>query len=225
MDVIKICRIVIACFLRIFLFTFLFTFLVSCVSIMADKTDELSAPEDVERVAVLAIEEQPPAVQPVSLPQPDPPEPPIPTKEIPSIVIFLETDIVGNPIGSRRVEEGIFQELSSAGYNLLDVDIQAEDVLPGNIQEIYALVQEQHEDYDVQRIFFGTARIIEVDESEGFNIRVRGSLGVYDVGENSITHVISNSVNSQASDSVRAIYSAFSRLGQDLGRLLIEDFP
>ncbi|MGI9255709.1 MAG: hypothetical protein ACR2PY_02100 [Salinispira sp.] len=136
------------------------------------------------------------------------------------IVVFLETDIVGNPIGSERVEETISAELSAAGYTIMDIDIQAEDFLPGNVGEFYTFIREE---YDAQRIIYGTAGIVEVNESNGFNINVRGSLRVYDVFRDRIVLVINENANSQAADSARAVYSAFMNLGRNLAKRLMEN--
>ena len=148
------------------------------------------------------------------------PEPELPSVEIPSAVVFLETDIAGNPIEDARVRDAIVQELSTAGFTLVEVDFQAELFLPDDTQGLYDAMED-----DVQRLIFGTASIIEVDERDGFDVQVRGSLRVYDLRENRSILLLSADANAQGSDSARTLNLVFSNLGQDFGNRLIERLP
>ena len=204
----------------IFLSCLLCFSLLSCVSGSEGEISEASQlPEDGDSVALddanVPLEEDEQSFTPQAESEPPP-------STIPMAIVFLETDIAGNPIESTGVRDGISQELAASGFTLVDTDVQAERFLPDDARSLYTLIREE---YAVRRLIFGIARITEVDESDGFLVKVRGSLRVYDLLENEILLLLSADANAQGSDSARTVRSAFSNLEQDLGSSLAEALP
>lgn len=145
--------------------------------------------------------------------------------EVPTAVFIREFDIAGNTIDSSSVHDGFIQELSSAGFTVVDLRTMNGDFadaleLDGSRDEFLSRVRNSV-DPDVQRVIFGNARIVEVDERDGFIVRVQGSVTAVDLSSNRILATLESTKNSRGASSSRAVSSAFANLGSDLaGRML-----
>jgi hypothetical protein len=143
---------------------------------------------------------------------------------IPTAVVFLEQDIAGMPIASSGLRDGVLQELAAFDFRIIELTPEALERLADSENALRQWVRDNYAG-QVQRLVFGTASIVEVDERDGFIVKVEGSLQVFDFEEGRVMVRTSGIKNSRGTSSSRAVSSAFFNLGRDFGSFVLNNLP
>jgi len=132
-------------------------------------------------------------------------------------IFVLDTDIAGNPTGRTETSQGIVQELSSAGFRITPLNLQPAQVGASVNPSTVIQLLDQQGVVGADRLILGRVSIVSVEERDGFLVRVGGSVEVYDRNTGVLLFSQEGFKLSQGASSARAISSAFSSLGRDLG--------
>jgi len=138
-------------------------------------------------------------------------------REVPMGIFVLDTDISGNPTGRTETSQGIVQELSSAGFRITPLNLQPAQVGASVNPSTVIQLLDQQGVVGADRLILGRVSIVSVEERDGFLVRVGGSVEVYDRNTGVLLFSQEGFKLSQGASSARAISSAFSSLGRDLG--------
>ncbi len=144
--------------------------------------------------------------------------------EIPTAVLYLQTDIAGFPIEGSGTRDGILQELAASGFIIEELNPREAERLESGQQALIEWFRSEYEG-EIPRLVFGRGSIVEVDERDGYIVKVRGEILVYDYREDRIIFRSSGIKNSRGTGSAGAISSAFFNLGRDLAREAINALP
>jgi hypothetical protein len=146
-------------------------------------------------------------------------------KDTPTGIVFLDTDIAGNPITpSDATASGLLQELSEAGFQVKTLAYDPTLLLDHSDAEIIQMLSANFED-DVERVIYGVASIESFDESDGFLVKVSGSVRALDLRTGEVLYASSTFRNSRGSTSAGAIASAFRNLGARFGEEMARSLP
>jgi hypothetical protein len=143
---------------------------------------------------------------------------------VPTAVVYLEQDIAGLSIGSSGVRDGILQELATYDFRIIELPAESRDILQEGGAALLDWVRRNHSD-SIERVVYGTAAIVEVDERDGYIVKVQGDVQVYDLNEDRSLLRSSGVKNSRGTSSSRAVSSAFFNLGRDFGAYIVNNLP
>jgi hypothetical protein len=146
-------------------------------------------------------------------------------KEIPTGVLFIETDRAGTPQASNDAAVGVMERLSAAGF-------QAELLPPTSL----ALQRLDHEQIvnrtkdrfsgRIERLIYGVCGISNFSDANGmYTVEVTGTVTAVDFKTGRIVYSGTNSKRSRGSNIRTAISVAFKGLGQEFGEVMIEELP
>lgn len=140
-------------------------------------------------------------------------------------IVFLETDIAGNPIPpSDATAGGLLQQLTEAGFDVRALPYDATLLADRSDAEIIQMLSSTFAD-EVERIIYGTASIESFEETDGFLVRVSGSVRALDLRTGEILYASTTFRNSRANTSGGAIASAFRNLGVRFGEDMARSLP
>jgi hypothetical protein len=145
-------------------------------------------------------------------------------REIPTGVVVLDTDIAGNPSGTSAAAAGIVQELTQAGFRVRILEFDAARLQTMSDEETVAMFRRQFGE-QVDRVVFGRVQIDDFQESDGFIVRVSGSVTAVSLADGEVLHSYSTFIRSRGSSSSGAISAAFRNIGNTFGQELASRLP
>lgn len=137
-------------------------------------------------------------------------------RTVPTGVIVLDADLVGNPIASRSTASGVETALSRADFDVRSVSFDAARLKDADQAALVAEWRERFGDA-VDRIIFGVVAIDEFDESDGVIVRVSGTLQAVDLATATVVHSVTTFQRSRSNSASAAITAAFRNLGVKMG--------
>jgi len=146
-------------------------------------------------------------------------------KTIPTAVLVLDVDTVQKPTGSRDVESGILQALSSAGFATRTVSVDVNSMISQGEQEFVSTMKETYGS-QIKRLAYGTVMIEEFTEDSGsYIVKVSGVVKVVDLETGSVIFTDSRFKRARAGNSTSAITSAFRGIGLEFGEKMAAELP
>lgn len=140
-------------------------------------------------------------------------------------IVFLDTDIAGNPITpSDATAGGLLQQLTEAGFDVRTLPYDASLLADRSDSEIIQMLTATFAD-DVERIIYGIAGIESFEEGDGYLVKVTGSARALDLRTGEILYAATTFRNSRGSTSSGAIASAFRNLGVRFGEEMARSLP
>lgn len=143
---------------------------------------------------------------------------------VPTAVVLIQSDIAGLTIDGSGLQDGVLQALSEYGFVIVDVSAEAGEQLSSSAQDLRDWVRATYGSR-IDRIVYGNAAIVEVDERDGFIVKVQGEISVYDFSQDQVIFRTSGVKNSRGTNSARAVTSAFFNLGRDFGDAMVNSLP
>ncbi len=137
-------------------------------------------------------------------------------RTVPTGIVVLDADLVGNPIESRTTALGIETALSRADFNVRSLPFDAERLRDTDQAELIEQWRERFGDA-VDRIIFGIVAIDEFDESDGVIVRVSGTVQAVDLATGTVVHSVTTFQRSRSNSASAAITAAFRNLGVKIG--------
>ena len=140
-------------------------------------------------------------------------------RTIPTGVVVLDTDTVGNPTTTAVTGPALVSALSQAGFAVSTLPFDPTRLSGAPDRD---LLDEWRELFGarVERVIFGVVGIDQFDESDGVIVRVSGTVQAVDLQSGRVLHSISTFQRSRSSSAGTAINAAFRALGTRMG----EDF-
>ncbi|MEE8440128.1 MAG: hypothetical protein V3S41_00280 [Spirochaetia bacterium] len=145
-------------------------------------------------------------------------------REIPTAVVVLDLDAAGLFMPGDLAGGGIVEALSQSGFQLRSVPMEPRRLFGLTATEAVAFLQERI-NADVARVIFGSARIAEFREDDGFLVKVSGSVTAVDLASGAVLYRASGIKNARSRTADRAISTAFAELGRQLGEELASNLP
>ena len=145
-------------------------------------------------------------------------------REIPTAVVVLDLDAAGLSMREGRAAQGIVEALSQSGFQLRSVSIDPSQLLSMTSAEVVAFLR-QRVNADVARVIFGTAQIAEFQEDDGVLVKVSGEVTAVDLQSGTVLYSASGIKNARSLTAARAIATAFTELGRQLGQDLASNLP
>lgn len=150
------------------------------------------------------------------------------TREIPTGILILETDMAGNPLESQAAARGIFENLTEEGYDISVMPLDPLEMIPRNDKELLRDIKAASDLFDrpYERVIYGTIRLDGFEQTDtGFNVEATGILYLADIDRQVVLFDMNLSKGSRASDGQQAITTAFRQLGRDFAQMVVEEAP
>ena len=135
---------------------------------------------------------------------------------VPTAVVVLDTDIVGNAISGNATAAGIETALSRADYAVQSLPFDSSLLADRNRAQLVAEWRERF-GHSVDRVIYGVTAIDEFDESDGVIVRVSGTVQAIDLQSGEVLHSITTFQRSRSTSAAGAISAAFRNLGVKMG--------
>jgi len=145
-------------------------------------------------------------------------------RTVPTAVAVAELDEEGDVLARSRTAGGIEQVLREHDFRLTGADLGDLDFSSVGREEV-ASAARRAADGRYERLIYGTARITQVDDRDGYIVRVDGEITVVDVETGEILSSESRFARSRGSSSSAAADSAFRSLGRGAAEHLLETLP
>ena len=146
-------------------------------------------------------------------------------KAIPLSVVVLDTDIAGNPTGRSDTASGVEQALSQAGFTLPVLQFDAQKLSGRSDAEIIADLRNAVSQPGDRRVAYGVVAIEEFNETDGYIVKVGGTLKVADLASGRILYSRTLSTRSRADNASTAISAAFGAIGRTFGKDIARSLP
>ncbi|TVQ38749.1 MAG: hypothetical protein EA384_08445 [Spirochaetaceae bacterium] len=137
-------------------------------------------------------------------------------RAVPTGVIVLDSDLVGNPIPDNTTAGGIVTALSRAEFSVRLLPFDSSRLAQVNREQLLAQWRSLF-GATVERVIYGVVSIDEFDESDGVMVRVSGTVQAVDLQTGEVLHAISSFQRSRSAAAAGAINAAFRNLGIKMG--------
>lgn len=139
-------------------------------------------------------------------------------------ILITDTDATGAPMPMRRTADGVREVLLQAGFRLVSAEVDYETLADLSESELAAYLQSVLPT-SVERVLVGTAGITDFTDTDGYLVRVTGTVHAVDLVIGEPVHQVTAVKNAQSSSANGAITSAFLSLGRALGEELAASMP
>ncbi|MFP4115228.1 MAG: hypothetical protein ACOC2Y_06245 [Spirochaetota bacterium] len=139
--------------------------------------------------------------------------------EVPTTLVIAEADAAGVQMPSSHTADGVAQALSQAGFRLVAAGSESLAGLQSSQTQIIRHLQNTVP-AEADRVVFGTARIVEFTESDGYLAKVSATLTVMDLATEEIVYTTSGVKNARSASADQSLATAFLQLGRMLGERL-----
>ena len=146
-------------------------------------------------------------------------------KAIPLSVVVLDTDIAGNSTGRSDTAAGIEQALTQAGFTIPALQFNAQKLSGQSDAEIIAELRNAVAQSGDRRVAYGTVAIEEFNETDGYIVKVGGTVKVADLASGRILFTQTLSTRSRADNASTAISAAFGSIGRTFGKDIAQSLP
>ncbi len=145
--------------------------------------------------------------------------------EIETGIFIIDSDFLRKPLDSINTAQGLYENLSDAGFNVSFLNIDRNRFLNLSEDELLRDLRYMVKP-EIKRVIFGVARITDFDDSAGgFSIITEAEIKVVDLesGEILFNETINKRV--QGGESQSTINTSFKELGKSFSLILIDKLP
>jgi hypothetical protein len=145
--------------------------------------------------------------------------------DVPTGIMIFDVDRGNNPTGTAHAASQTARVLAEAGYEIVSLPLQS-DLLG---QPVDALVEglDGMYGFDIDRVLFGVARIIDFQELEGrYTVKVSGDIRLVDLPSRTVLFSMSDqSRTALGPNTTTAMSAAFKGYGTLIGDVILNTIP
>jgi len=144
-------------------------------------------------------------------------------KNINTGIALVDVDQDKNPLGSSKTSAALLKYLSAEKYKIKNLSVTEDQLIDVSDSDVIDMLTANFST-KVERAIFGTATILEKSNSDGkIMVKTTASIQVVDLVTGDILLSVVKSVNGMGNNDEQATNNAFSNLGDEVGKYILNN--